>query len=54
MVPRAIGRRADDVVDWSADLAGFGWVIPLALAATAAVVARWIVLRVPLAGGSEG
>jgi chloride channel protein, CIC family len=43
---------ARDVVEWSEDLAGFGWVIPLALAAVAAVIARWIVLRVPLAGGS--
>ncbi len=43
---------AADVVDWSKDHAGFGWVIPLVLAAVAAVIARWIVVRVPLAGGS--
>ena len=46
------GDWAQAVVDWSADRAGFGWVIPLVLAAVAAVIARWIVLLVPLAGGS--
>jgi CIC family chloride channel protein len=46
------GDWAGHVVDWSHELGWFGWLIPLALAATGAVIARWIVVRVPLAAGS--
>ena len=42
----------DDVVDWSDDLAGRRLGGPARPRRRGAVVARWIVLRVPLAGGS--
>jgi CIC family chloride channel protein len=46
------GDWAQDVVDWSHDVAGPGWLLPLVLAAVAAVLARLVVVWVPLAGGS--
>lgn len=41
-----------DVVTWSHDLGGAGWLIPVAMSAAAAVVAGLIATKVPLAAGS--
>lgn len=41
-----------DVAAWSHDLGGTGWLIPVAMTATAAILAGLIAKKVPLAAGS--
>ncbi len=46
------GDRMSDLVTWARDSPGPAWLVPIAVTASAAALARWIVRYVPLAAGS--